>query len=104
MGLDGALQNLIVLTCRYYHPTQWLAALGVSSATPTSPLLALSPDGKKFTITWPDGEENTYHSPWLRHNCKCPQCYNGSADQKLIDAERMQGELILHSATISGRI
>ena len=38
--------------------------------------LELSPDGKKLCVSWADGEESTYHAVWLRHNCRCPQCWD----------------------------
>jgi len=38
--------------------------------------LESSPDGKKLCVSWADGEESTYHAVWLRHNCRCPQCWD----------------------------
>ena len=38
--------------------------------------LESSPDGKKLCVSWADEEESTYHAVWLRHNCRCPQCWD----------------------------
>ena len=46
--------------------------------------LELSPDGKKLCVSWADGEESTYHAVWLRHNCRCPQCWNGKYCSPLV--------------------
>ena len=33
-------------------------------------------DGRRLCVSWDDGEESTYHAVWLRHNCRCPKCWD----------------------------
>ena len=46
--------------------------------------LESSPDGKKLCVSWADGEESTYHAVWLRHNCRCPQCWDDRNAEPLV--------------------
>ena len=54
---------------------------------------------------WSDGEQSTYHAVWLRHNCQCPECWDDTANQKLlIDVKELRSDLRIHSVTGSGEL
>ena len=41
-----------------------------------------------------EGEEEgemRYHGVWLRHNCRCPQCYDHSAHNTLVRPHQLKG-------------
>lgn len=39
-----------------------------------SPSIAIAEDGKKLKLAWEGDREWSYHSVWLRHNCRCSEC------------------------------
>ena len=58
----------IITTNRRYATENKIGRLYDSMETPT--------DGEKVCLTWIDGEASTYHAVWLRHNCRCSQCWH----------------------------
>ena len=39
-----------------------------------SPRIAIAEDGKKLKLAWKGDREWSFHSMWLRHNCRCREC------------------------------
>lgn len=58
--------------------------------------------GSKLKVVWQDGQEATYHARWLRHNCKCPKCWEPVSGQKVLSTKELQGrDMSVRSATLS---
>ena len=66
----------------------------------TPPTLESLAGGKKIRVTWSDGEESTYHAVWLRHNCRCPECWDPVTEQTLVTPENLRGKLSAQSAVL----
>lgn len=59
--------------------------------------------GNKLKVVWKDGQEATYHARWLRHNCKCPECWESSSGQKVMPRKALQGpHMSVQSAAVNG--
>ena len=63
--------------------------------------LELSPDGKKLCVSWADGEESTYHAVWLRHNCRCPQCWDDRNSSPMVYFDSLRN-VEIRSTEVSG--
>ena len=63
--------------------------------------LESSPDGKKLCVSWADGEESTYHAVWLRHNCRCPQCWDDRNAAPLVYFDSLRN-VEIKAADLSG--
>ena len=68
--------------------------------------LRVSENRRTLTVAWQsDRHESTYHSLWLRHNCRCSECVEASSGQKLVLPQRdLQQGVKIDSATIAGMI
>ena len=38
------------------------------------PRFTIAEDGKKLKLAWKGDREWSFHSMWLRHNCRCSEC------------------------------
>ncbi len=54
-----------------------------------------------------EGEEEgemRYHGVWLRHNCRCPQCYDHSAHNTLVRPHQLKGgNTHIEKVTVKGQ-
>ena len=94
------LYGLHVECGRNSRPTSTVMRMYSSEAD----TLRVSENGRTLTVAWQsDRHESTYHSLWLRHNCRCPDCVEASSGQKLVLPQRdLQQGLEIKSATIPG--
>lgn len=45
------------------------------------------------TVTWPDGQSHDFHYLWLRDNCRCAECRDPDAWERLFDTVAMPQDL-----------
>ena len=60
--------------------------------------VAVVSGGKRLAVTWADGETKTFHAAWLRHNCRCPACWDPTSGQKVLPDSQLSGKLNVTSA------
>ena len=60
--------------------------------------VAVVSGGKRLAVTWADGETKTFHAAWLRHNCRCPACWDPTSGQKVLPDSQLSGKLSVTSA------
>ena len=60
-------------------------------------------DGKRVCVSWADGEERRYHAVWLRHNCKCPQCWDDGFSSPLVYHDSLRNVKIISSEAAGNR-
>ncbi len=65
-----------------------------------TPSAKLDSRGKDL-IVQANGEDSSYHSTWLRHNCQCPSCLAPSG-QKTIDLSEITPSITLESVALLG--
>ena len=65
--------------------------------------VSIGEDGKKLKVLWSDGEESRFHATWLRHNCRCPKCYDRSAEQPTVGLKELSGQPMVEYAVANGR-
>ena len=62
---------------------------------------SVSEDGKKLKLLC-DGElERRYHGVWLRHNCRCPECFPAYSQQNIVHHSHLV-DLKLTNAKVEG--
>ena len=61
-------------------------------------------DGKRMCVSWADGEESKYHAVWLRHNCKCPQCWDDRLSSPLVYYDSLKHVKIISSEETGNKI
>ena len=60
-------------------------------------------DGKKLKLLC-DGElERRYHGVWLRHNCRCPECFPAYSQQNIVHHSHLV-DLKLTNANVEGTL
>ncbi|XP_021372582.1 uncharacterized protein LOC110462759 isoform X3 [Mizuhopecten yessoensis] len=57
--------------------------------------------GKKMEITWNNGETSRFHAVWLRHHCRCVECYCPSSNQRSLHFDELPLEVLILKATLS---
>ena len=63
--------------------------------------VSVSEDGKKLKLLC-DGElERRYHGVWLRHNCRCPECFPAYSQQNIVHHSHLV-DLKLTNAEVEG--
>ena len=73
------------------------------AATPTcGGLVSVTDSGKKLQLLTEGDPERRYHSVWLRHNCRCPECYSQSAQFSTVHPDALTKDLHIISANIEG--
>ena len=60
-------------------------------------------DGKKVCVSWADDEESTYYAVWLRHNCRCPQCWDDGLSSPLVYYDSLRNVKII-SSEVTGNV
>ena len=64
--------------------------------------VSISTSNAKITVIWEkQGSSSSYHSPWLRHNCHCEQCRDGSSGQRLCRSSPLLTEYVIKKAYLS---
>ena len=64
--------------------------------------VSISSSNAKITVIWEkQGSSSSYHSPWLRHNCHCKQCRDGSSGQRLCRSSPLLTEYVIKKAYLS---
>ena len=64
--------------------------------------VSISSSNAKITVIWEkQGSSSSYHSPWLRHNCHCEQCRDGSSGQRLCRSSPLLTEYVIKKAYLS---
>ncbi len=69
--------------------------------TPSGSTSAKLDNHGKSLIVQANGEDSSYHSTWLRHNCQCPSCLAPSG-QKTIDLSEITPSITLKSVALIG--
>ena len=75
------------------------------AATPTcggSGFVSVTDNGKKLQLLTEGDPERRYHSVWLRHNCRCPECYSQSAQFSTVHPDALTKDLRIISANTEG--
>ena len=73
------------------------------AATPTcGGFVSVTDSGKKLQLVREGDIERRYHSVWLRHNCRCPECYSQSAQFSTVHPDALTKDLRIISANIEG--
>ncbi|CAH1791212.1 unnamed protein product [Owenia fusiformis] len=57
---------------------------------------------KTLTVSWADGQQDSYNATWLRYNCHCPLCKQEHSGQRLLDIWSLPPAFSLQSARIQG--
>lgn len=55
--------------------------------------------GQKLRVIWEDGHTSDFHARWLRHNCRCPMCWNPWSYQKLLSHRDLEGDTVTVQST-----
>ena len=59
-------------------------------------------DGKKLKLICKKDGEMRYHGVWLRHNCRCPECYAHAAHNTTVRPEHLTGDNKILAAELKG--
>ena len=59
-------------------------------------------NGKKLKLLCDGEQERRYHGVWLRHNCRCPECYSSTTNMCQVHPSILTTDSTVKSACIKG--
>ena len=63
--------------------------------------VSVSEDGTKLKLLCDGEQERRYHGVWLRHNCRCPECFPAYSHQNIVHHSHLE-DLKLTNAKVKG--
>ena len=51
-------------------------------------IASVNKNENKIKVIFEEGEMR-YHGVWLRHNCRCPQCYDYASENTLVRPQHL---------------
>ncbi len=59
----------------------------------------------KMKMLFNEADEMRYHGVWLRHNCRCPLCYDHAAQNSLVRPNHLErNNTIIEKVDINGTL